>query len=32
VELIDLKALLLLAQFQPVRPARMPFPADAALV
>jgi DNA-binding transcriptional regulator LsrR (DeoR family) len=32
VEFIDLKALQLLAQFQPVRPARIPLPADAELV
>ena len=31
VEFIDLKALQLLAQFQPVRPARIPVPADAEL-
>jgi DNA-binding transcriptional regulator LsrR (DeoR family) len=32
VEFIDLKALQLLAQFQPARLARIPLPADAELV
>ena len=32
VEFLDLKAMALLAQFQPVRPARIPLPNDAELV
>ena len=32
VEFVDLKALQLLAQFQPARLARIPLPADAELV
>ena len=32
VEFIDLKALQLLAQFQPARLARIPLPADAELL
>lgn len=32
VEFLDLKAMALLAQFQPVRPARIPLPNHAELV
>jgi len=32
VEFLDFKAMALLAQFQPVRPARIPLPNDAELV